>query len=126
MFPLWEHTLTEHTDKGIYMEHTTDQRTQEIRFFWNGIKVGTGKLQKAYYYGGEHIKSPAGTITISSKGSYFSDEIAAVFKVENNTDMMTDYFENDRIRVAPDHPLYAKVKAALEAKEAHYAKRRGV
>jgi hypothetical protein len=36
---------------------------------------------------------------------------------------MTDYFEKDRIGVPPDHAMYAKVKAALEASNAHYDKR---
>ena len=26
---------------------------------------------------------------------------------ENNTDMMTDYFENGRVRIFPDSPLWA-------------------
>ncbi len=33
-----------------------------------------------------------------------------------------DYFENDRIRVQPSHPLYAKVLTAAEAQKAHNAK----
>lgn len=33
------------------------------------------------------------------------------FAIENNSDMSTDYFEADSIRVLPSHPLYEQVKA---------------
>ena len=36
------------------------------------------------------------------------------FKIENNSDLYTDYNEKDAIRVRPDHPLYAQVSAAHE------------
>jgi hypothetical protein len=93
-----------------------------LRFFWNGIKAGDGKLQPCSYSGAELLHSPAGTITIYAKRS-FSAEVRQSFTVENDTDSMTDYFEHDRIRVRPNHPLYPQVKAALAAREAHYSKR---
>lgn len=46
-----------------------------------------------------------------------------MFTVENDSDPMTDYFENDSIRVAPTHPLYAAVNAAWEAQEAKAIRR---
>ena len=100
-----------------------------LKFFWNGIKGSDGKLQKAHLSEGELINYPKGTVTIYSKGS-FSAEVHAAFQVENNTDIGTDYFENDRIRVVPSHPLYSAVKAAADKGEAHraakYAKQQAV
>lgn len=97
-----------------------------LRFFWNGIKVGNGKLQTCFYSNGALLRHPAGTITIYHKEHVgrFSKEIAEQFAIENDTDSMTDYFESDRIRVLPTHPLYAAVKAALDAREARYAAKR--
>lgn len=95
-----------------------------LRFFWNGIKANGGRLQLCSYSQGALLNSPAGTITIYKRDYVrFSAEVREAFKVENDSDMMTDYFEQDRIRVTPDHPLYTAVKSAVAAREAHYAKR---
>lgn len=97
-----------------------------IKFFWNGMKASDGKLQPAIYSNSQLTSYPAGTITIYAKGcGGFSKEIAGVFAVENNSDSRTDYFESDKIRVLPDHPLYAQVCAAYAAREAHYAAKPG-
>jgi hypothetical protein len=95
-----------------------------LKFKWNGIKASDGKLQRAFYSDGALLNSPAGTITIYGRDyKPFSAEVREAFKVENDSDGMTDYFETDRIRVTPAHPLYSQVQAALVAREAHYAKR---
>jgi hypothetical protein len=95
-----------------------------LKFYWNGIKVNGGKLQRAYFWNGPYVNLPADTITITAKDhSGFSAEVAEVFTVQNDSDGMTDYFEKDRIRVYSTHPLYAQVKAALEAYDAHFEKR---
>lgn len=95
-----------------------------LKFFWNGIKdseANNGKLQKASYSASQLINFPAGTITIYGKNfRQFSQGIGNAFTVKNDTDYQTDYFENDRIRVEPSHPLYSQVKAAYDAQEAHY------
>lgn len=94
-----------------------------LKFFWNGIKDNGGKLQGASYSQSQLINHPAGTITIYGKRYRgFSSGIHDAFSIENNTDTQTDYFENDRIRVEPSHPLYAQVKAAADAQAAHFDK----
>ena len=99
--------------------------TPKIQFFWNGIKVNGGKLQRCYYSDGALVNSPAGTITLYAKDySGFSAEVAETFTVKNDSDSQTDYFEKDRARVEPSHPLYGQVWKALQLREAHYAKRR--
>ena len=94
-----------------------------IKFFYNGLKGSDGKLQKCSYSDSELINSPAGTITIYGR-SYvgFSAEVADAFAIENDSNIQTDYFEHDRIRVVPSHPLYAAVKAALDKRQAKYAR----
>jgi hypothetical protein len=97
----------------------------DLRFVWNGIKVGTqGKLQRAQYSDGILCNRPVGTITIYARDyGGFSAEVAAAFTIQNDTDSQTDYFEKDRIRVTPDHPLYAAVKTAMDARRRHYERR---
>lgn len=90
-------------------------------FLWNGIKDERGaKLQKAWFSDGQLTNHPAGTITIYARDySRFSSKVHACFAVENRTDIMTDYFDKDTIRVIPSHPLYGAVRAALQAQNAH-------
>lgn len=99
--------------------------TQTLKFFYNGIKVNGGKLQKASYSAGGFRSHPEGTIAVYAREyTRFTGEIAEQFQVINETDSQTDYFETDRFYVFPSHPLYSQIKAATEALEAHYAKHR--
>lgn len=92
-----------------------------IKFFYNGIKGSDGKLQKCSYSDGPLLHHPVGTITIYGKRYRpFSSEVAEALVIENNSDIQTDYFENDRIRIVPNHPLYAAVKAAVDKRNAKY------
>jgi hypothetical protein len=94
-------------------------------FYWNGIKDDKGsKLQKAWFSLGQLTNYPQATITIYARDyCHFSDNVRACFVVQNDTDTMTDYFDSDRIRVIPSHPLYPQVLAAHKAQEAHRARR---
>ena len=83
-----------------------------LRFFYNGIKASDGKLQRCWYSDAQLLHHPTGTITIYARGS-FTKEVSDEFVVTNDSDLMTDYFEHDRIRVEPDDMHYAKVKGAL-------------
>lgn len=93
-----------------------------LKFFWNGIKDTSAKMQRCSYTDGKLLHHPEGTITIYGTDLHgFSNAVRAAFTVENNTDLLTDYFEDDHIRVLPDHPLYSQVKAAMLARQARYA-----
>lgn len=94
-------------------------------FFWNGIKDAKGQeLQRAHYNMGPLINLPAGTITIYARDySGFSNKVCECFPVQNDSDSQVDYFCKDTIRVIPQHPLYAAVKAAHDAQQARYAAR---
>ena len=87
-------------------------------FFWNGIKDRRGaKLQKCSYSTGPLNGYPEGTISIYARGyEGFSPKVRECFAVQNDTDTQTDYFDKDRIRVIPSHPLYAQVLAAAKAR----------
>lgn len=87
-------------------------------FFWNGIKDAKGaKLQRCAYSDGKLIGYPDGTITIYARDyHHFSEKVHACFDVKNDTDTQTDYFDDDRIRVIPAHPLYEAVRAAMESR----------
>lgn len=92
-----------------------------LKFYWNGIKDNGGKLQTCHYSDGQLINYPSGTLTIYKREySGFSVGIREAFKVENDTDIMTDYIVQDVIRVKPDHPLYAEVFAAMMSAKEHY------
>ena len=95
-----------------------------LRFLWNGIK-SEGKLNRAYYSIGNLVEPwPAETITVWARDyNRFPGAVTRYFDVENNTDSQSDYFEEDRLRVCPNHPLYAVVKAALDAQKIHEDKR---
>lgn len=89
-----------------------------IRFFYNGLKVGKGKLQKGHW--SLVVPTSAVTadipphITLYGRGLQgFSTEICEAFGVENNSDSMTDYFENDRIKFSVNHPRFIDAAAAL-------------
>ena len=95
-------------------------------FFWNGIKDQRGaKLQGAHYSMGTLKSYPEGTITIYARDyAGFSAKVHACFAVENDTDSQVDYFAKDTIRMIPQHPLYAAVKAACDQQAARWDARR--
>jgi hypothetical protein len=93
----------------------------KLKFFYNGVKGSDGKLQNCDYSSSKLNGYADGTITIyGCDYRRFSDEVREQFEVFNSPDSMTDYFDNDRIRVKPDHPLYAQVAEALVKREQHW------
>ena len=93
-----------------------------LRFFWNGIKENSGKLQRCHYSGSQLISFPAGTITIYARDyKPFSAEVRATFAVEDDSDFATDYVVKEHIRVKPNHPLYEIVRASMLAAQARRA-----
>lgn len=99
-----------------------------MKFYYNGIKTSDRQgLQKCHYSKGNYTAasglSPEVITIYNREYTRFSAEIQAAFMVQNNSEMMTDYFEKDRIRIDQAHPMYALVNAAWEKQEAHNAKR---
>ena len=96
-----------------------------IKFYYNGIKVDGGKLQKASYSIGGYTNFPEGTITIYAKEytRFRNQPISKMFEIENNSDCQTDYFEDDRIRVLPTHYLYDEVLKAAKLQYVRFDKK---
>lgn len=102
-----------------------------LRFLWNGIKHNNGELIKCHYslgkpLGLKNVSYPEETITVYANDKYsgrFPAEICRCFHIENATDSQSDYFDDDKFRVCPNHPLYQQVRAAFEAAKIHDEKR---
>lgn len=95
----------------------------EIRFMYNGLKIA-GKLYKASYSKGSYTELsglPEGTLTIYAK-DYSRFPRIEDFEYHNETDSQTDYFDNDKIRIRPDHPLYEKASQGYLKQVAHSEK----
>lgn len=92
------------TAKGTKQDH--------IRIYYNGIKIDGGKLIRCYYSldnNADHAES----VSISVKG-YSGRLPKDLLPVENDTDIMTDYFDTDGAYITPEHPLYKYFRYAAE------------
>ena len=92
------------------------EKTNSIKFFYNGIKVNSGKLRKCFYSTSEN------SVTISAH-DYGTSLPRDLFPVKNDTDLYSDYFDTDRATIAEDHPLYKYARAAAVKAEIRYMKR---
>lgn len=81
-------------------------KTESIRFFWNGIKVNGGKLIRCFYF----TDSRSDSVTISARD--YDHLPHDLFTVKNETDLYTDYFDSDSATLTPAHPLYKYARAA--------------
>ena len=89
----------------------------EIKIFWNGIKVN-GKLQKFYFsMNGENVSF----IDNERYGRATMPKECGLVVI-NNSDSMTDYFEEDHGTITPEHPLHRFFKNAAQAYTLHRAK----
>ena len=99
-------------------------KANNIRFFYNGLKVGKGRLERAHYSFIEEWKTASGRVIPTQISIYardyvrFSLPIQKAFRVENNTETMVDYHEKDTIRVTPEHPRFREVAEAFLKQEA--------
>lgn len=85
-----------------------------IRIYWNGIKIDGGKLIRCGYSIDNNVDHHT-SVTIYARD--YADLPRDLFQVVNNSDSMTDYFENDRADLTPEHPLYKYFRyAAAKAK----------
>ena len=67
-----------------------------------GVRVCAGPWVSAHL---------ADMIQVTPKQYSFPSEFRGVLAVLNNSDSREDYFECDKIRLFPGHPLYAAAKA---------------
>lgn len=80
-----------------------------IKVLKHGIKVN-GKYIKCGYSMGPYINLPENVITV------YGWDLPAELSPQNDSDSMTDYFEKDRARIFPSHPLYSQFLKQIEAK----------
>ena len=96
--------------------------SDNVKFMWNGIKVN-GELYRAWYSTGKLINHPEGTVTIYARDCK-SFPLIEGLTAENNTEIQTDYFEKDCIRITPDNQHYPAVLTAIQKAKEHDAVRR--
>lgn len=94
-----------HSYQAIKLDETGEKKMKNIKVLKHGVKVN-GTYYKCWYsLGGLIDKYPKETITVHASnkfGCYLPKELNPT----NNSDSMSDYFENDRARIFPNHPLY--------------------
>lgn len=73
----------------------------KIKVLKHGLRVDGKYIPCRYDIGTMRDKA-----TISIYARDYGHQLPEELKPENDTDMMTDYFEKDRARINPDHPLY--------------------
>ncbi|MFA5350901.1 MAG: hypothetical protein WC357_06205 [Candidatus Omnitrophota bacterium] len=81
----------------------------DIKLLKKGMKIN-GKYYPCFYSPARNNLHGNATIYIKSYDP-LPEEAHKILQVENQSDMRTDYFEKDRIRIAPDSPYFARVEA---------------
>jgi hypothetical protein len=94
-------------------------------FYYNGVKDSDGKLVKAHYSDAMLVHYPEGTITIYVRSILDHFPQLEGLTAENDTELLTDYFDSDKVRITPDNPWYPEVAAALQQQKNKRAKRYG-
>lgn len=79
----------------------------ELKLLKKGIKIN-GKYYPCFYSSSKHNINGNATIYIKTY-ERIPDEARQALNVQNDSDSMTDYFEQDRIRIAPTSPYYDRV-----------------
>lgn len=103
-------SVPEKDEKRATAKKSADGR---LMVYYNGIKVNGGKLIRCFYSLNNHTDH-AECVTIYARD--YDDLPRDLLPVENDTDLYTDYFEDDRATLLPGHPLYKYfVYAALKA-----------
>lgn len=84
--------------------------TTSIKFFWNGIKVNGERKLIRCFYSLDNNADGRPNVTIYARDCERLPR--DVFVVHNDTDLYTDYFDDDSAELTPEHPLYKYARAA--------------
>lgn len=95
----------EYKNRLVKTEAEPPEPQDHIKIYYNGLKIDGGKLIKCGY----SINTPD-TVCIYARN--YDDLPRDLFDVKNDSDIYTDYFENDRALVESDHPLYKYIHYA--------------
>ena len=91
----------------------------KIQWMWNGIKVD-GKLYRAHYSKCVLIGDTEESITVYAK-DYDLPNIG--LKIENHTDIITDYFDEDKYRIDKNCKFWPEVYQAFQKQQIKSNKR---
>lgn len=95
-----------------------------LKFIYNGLKVND-TLYPAHYSIGPYTPESGlsnDTITIYARNYKHFPSIAGL-TITNDSDIMTDYHETDRIRVTPSNKYYKDILNAYAKQIEHNLKR---
>lgn len=87
------------------------EKTTAIKFFWNGIKINGSKTLIRCFYSLDNRHDGREGVTIYAR-DYSGHLPGDLFRVQNDTDLYSDYHDTDRAELFPDHPLYPYARAA--------------
>lgn len=101
-------------NQEVKQEETSEKISSlaPIRFYYNGIRVNNGELIKCGYSN----YNPDEIVIYARRCNQLPKDY---FTVENDTDIYTDYFDNDRAILTINHPLYKYAKAAFTSAQLH-------
>lgn len=90
----------------------------EVKFVKHGIKVNGVYCAVSYSSSKNNTKGNAVIASVSGFG--FNEEFKKAFKIENDSDSMTDYFESDKIRISMDSEYFLKVESLARMQEERF------
>lgn len=85
-----------------------------VKFMKHYIQNATTGKKCRVWYSLDNRVDGRKCVTIYAKG--YLDEMAGIIPFENNSDLMTDYFEKDRAVIFEGNELYAAARARAEQK----------
>ena len=92
-----------------------------IKLLQNGVKDEKGNYTRVFYSMGNTRDHSSRCITIYARN--YKDLPAELGKIENDSDIMTDYFENDSVVLEPGDKYYVAALAAYNKHQESIAKR---
>lgn len=93
----------------------------EIKFLFNGIKIN-GQLVKGFYSKGSYLNGAIGCFYVNSYFRGQGELLRKYFKVENETDIMTDYFDEDKIYFYENDKYLDDFNKMVQVNEIRHAK----
>ena len=94
-----------------------ETKTDTLRILAHGLRVNGAKMLVKCWY------SIAGDKTQIYARSYSDKLPRDILPVQNDTDIMTDYFDEDSATLSADHPLYPFFRTAAIREKLAFAKK---
>lgn len=94
-----------------------------VKFLWNGIKVDGELYRASYSIANYKVRGIAENSILVYAKDYSGLPQLEGLQIENDSDIMTDYFEKDRIYIQPDNKYYNDALSAYKKMTEHIEKR---